>query len=475
MSRSIRILPELDAPISPIQTPKLDTAIVAFGRGDYIGEVRGPYQSLSELATDMDNLSGGSPFDLDLDGHSAAYRWARDFMANGARGLRVVEPTLGSLQTATYSGDGSQKSFDLIVDKTGGAGVLTISPVPGQLHVEHPVATDLVENVDYIVDWSRGIIHFKTAPAAAADNIQVEWKEYTAANVATALALLENINVQLISGAYFASDNGYSLQDEVRDHVNAAATKFFYRRGAIEGYYGDVAGIVPLAYNNDYLGGFAHKSGYFNGNLADPSVNWLEYKDPSSVVCGITAARDPWVSIHEKSTQNLNMIQDFNSTEVATLEAAFINYFANDGSGTYRIKNGWNWEGASATFRWWDSVGLWIFVGNSIYDVLLSQNIIGNIQIERDQYLNAEQIVINKLIQLSRDGAIAHPRDLIITHRLNPVNSEVINALRAEPEDRTPAQESLIQTTQSVREDTWRVYYDEQGWLHKLDIPLGGR
>jgi hypothetical protein len=480
MSRSIRVFEELDAPIAPIARPPHDTAIVGYGRGAYIGEVRGPYQSLSELAADMDNVSGGSPNDLDYDGHSAVYRWAREFMANGARRLYVVEPTVSAMQTITMTGTGSKRVFDLIADKTGGAGALTLSPIPGTVHVEYPIGTDLVENVDWIADWSQGIIYFKTAPAAAADNVQVSWNEYTAANVATAFALLENVPVTIVGGAYFASDNGnYSLIDEIRDHVDAAAALFWYRRGYGAAYWGDVATIAAKAYNNPDISLYTHKSGYFNDNITDPSVSWLEFKDPSAVVAGIKAAREAWKSLHDKPTQNLNMKLGFNSTQVATLTAAWVNYFADDGTGTFRIKGeGVTNEGSSAIYRWDDARDTWILVGNRIYDGLYAANIIGNIQIERGQILAMEQTIFTILVQLFKDGAIGDPRLLQFNtvDQLRPINSQLVDALRTAPEDRTPEQVKYIQDAQNVtRSETMRIYYDYQGALHFLDIYLGGR
>ena len=476
MSRSIQILPELDGPISPIETPKSITGIVGYGRGAYINEVRGPYQSLTELATDMDNVSGGSPNDLDYDGHSAVYRWCREFMANGARKLYVVEPTISALQTITCTGNGSKRSFDLIVDKTGGAGALTRSPIPGTLHVEHPIATDLVENTDYIVDWSQGIVYFKTAPAAGANNIQISWNEYTTTNVSNAFNLLENKEIKLVGGAYFPSDNsGYDLIDEIRDHITAVNSLRNYRHAFIGGYYGDVANIVAKAYSSRFISKYASRSGYFNDNLLDPSISWLEFVDLTAVVAGIYASRNPWVSGHEKVAVNLNQRDDFNSTQMATLNAGYTNYFRFDGRDSYRLYQGYTSEGASAIDRYVDSNRLWIYVGDVVYNDLLSKNIIGNVQIERDQMLTVEQTMFNSLIKIYREGGIGNPKELFDSVGLKPINSQLIDALKKAPSDRTTAENDYIQAAQLSRSEDVRMYYDALGSLHELIIYLGGR
>lgn len=474
-SRSIRVYPEADGHIGNINVPKSTTGIVAYGRGAYIGEVRGPYQSLSELATDMDNLSGGTP-DLDFAGHSAAYRWCRDFMANGARKLYVVEPTLSALQTITMTGNATKKSFDLIIDKTGGAGALTLSPVPGTLSVEHPLLTKLVDGVDYIVDWSQGIVHFKTAPAAAANNIQVTWKEYTAANLTSAFVKLENYPVRLTTCAYAASDNGgYSLLSEIKTHVDACATRLNPRMGYITGYKGNSVQLLALAMNDPWIIANFNLSGYFNALITDPTTSWREFTDPTSVIIGLAAAREPWVTLHEKAAQNLNQVADPTSTEVTNLSAGFVNYFQFDGYSSYRFKNYYTFEGATPRFRFGDSGLLWIYVSDTIYTDLLNNNIIGNVQIERDQIAKVKQTMYLSLKKLHKQSAIGDPDKLYITHGVYPINSVLFDAIELDESERTPAQEAYIQSVQSTRAETVRVYYDELGWLHYLDVYLGGR
>jgi hypothetical protein len=476
-TRSVRVYKELDAPVGATVVPKSVTAIVAYGRGDYINTVRGPYQSLSELAADMDNLSGGSPNDLDEDGHSAAYRWYRDFASQGARKVYIVEPAISALQIITMSGDGSQRIFDLITDKTGGAGSLTLSPIPGTLHVEYPIATDLVENEDYIVNWSEGKIYFDVAPAAAADNIQVSWNEYIATNVETALAKLENVGATIVAGAYFSSDNGgYSLLDKLKAHALNAGAKFNYCRAFLSGYYDDITNISAIGYNIPEVSYFVNLSGYFNDNIATPSNTWEEFRDPSAHMCGVCAVRDPWVSMHDKPVIDMPLGRELTSTEITTLVNARVNFCVTDTKGVVRIKNGYTGElSGSDVYKYIDAFGLWIYAANSLDQALLDANVTGNAQITREDMTNLEAVLINKLIDLYYEKAIADPRKLYTSHGLLPVNSQLIAAIKKDESDRSSNEETYIQNAQTSREETIRCYYDGLGSIHYIDLYLGGR
>ena len=480
MSRSIRILPEVDAPIASIRAPKSDTGIVGFGVGAHTLSVRGPYQSLVEVGLEMNNAG----VLLTQNGPSANYHWGRDLMANGARRIYMVEPVVapaiaGVPYDNTMSGDGATRVFDMngggILTGGGSADPLTLSPIPGTLHIE-VTGAPVEYGTDWLCDWSRSIIYFAVAPVLGVDNITVDWREYTVAGVTAALALLESVPITLCGGAFLASINGaYNLVAEVRDHVDLAGGLFNYRHGFLQGYYQDVAGIAGLAYNNDHCSYLTNREGYYNDNLATPANTWKEFRDPTAMLAGIAASREPWVSMHEKQVINSTQVTDFNSTDVATLAAAWVNYFATDARGTLRMKNGFNSETAAATYRYIDSSRLWIYIGNSIYFDLLDKNIIGNIQVERSQILAMEQMIINTLIRISNEGGIEHPRWLPITHKLNPVNSMLIDAIKKSPEDRSPAEEAYIQAAQISRAETIRVYYDALGSIHWLDIYLGGR
>lgn len=475
VGRSINIYQEIDGPVSPIAEPQNIIGIVGYGRGDHIGSLRGPYQSLSEAADEMDNLSGGTP-DLDYSGHSAAYRWIRDCMKNGSRKIYVVETAVSVLQTITMTGNGTKRAFDLIVDKTGGAGALTLSPVPGTLEVQYPLANKLVDGVDYIVDWSQGIVYFKTAPAAAANNIQVTWKEYTAAGLATSFAILETAPTKIVAGAYAFSDNGaYSLQDAVRDHVDNMHTRHNQRRGIIAGYYKDVANIAALAWDNEWLTAFANRCGYFNTNVTDPSLTWKEFTDPTAKVAGIAGARAPYVSLHEKKVTEPDQFDDFTSTDMATLEAAFVNYFQSDGLGNFTIKNGYCFETAVATYRFFDSVGLWIYVGDTIYADLQANNLMGNVQIERDQIGAVKNTIIFALEKLHNEGAIGDPKTFYDMFGFENIASQLFSALEKDVADRSAAEKAYILAARASRKESGKVYYEDQGWLHYLDLYLGGR
>jgi hypothetical protein len=429
----------------------------------------------------MDNLSGGTP-DLLFAGHSAAYRWVRDFMKNGARKIYVIEPTLSALQTITMTGTGAgvpwsgKRDFDLITDKTGGAGVCTLSPVPGTLTVEHPLLTKLVDGVDYIVDWSQGKIKFKTAPAAGANNIQVTWKEYTAANLATSFAIMETVPITIVGAAYAMSDNGgYSLADTIRDHCDFMATRLNPRGGLIAGFYGDVAAIAALAWNNDWLASFANRCGYFNDNLTDPSQTWLEFGDPTARVAGIAAARAPGTSLHDKIVQEANQYDDFTSTNMATLEAAFVNYFQSDGLGNYRIKNGFNYETGTARFRYWDSMQLWIYVANTIYADLETAQLMGNVQIERDQIGAVKNTILFALEKLANESRIGNPKNFELIYKFPNIASQLFDALEKDVSERTAAETAYILAARASRREAAKVYYEDLGWLHYLDVYLGGR
>ncbi|MFW9882488.1 MAG: hypothetical protein ACFFG0_56215, partial [Candidatus Thorarchaeota archaeon] len=255
----------------------------------------------------------------------------------------------------------------------------------------------------------------------------------------------------------------------------SAATIYKYRRGFIAGYYRDVAGISGLAYNNPDACLWANRSGWFNDNITDPSVSWKEFIDPSAVISGMAAVRDPWVSLHEKSAVNLNQVDGFNSTQISTLQAAWVNFFRFDGRGSYRSVEGFTNEGAAAVHRYTDDRALWIYVGDTIYSDLLTKNIIGNIQVERNQVLDLEQVIMGSLMKIFNEGGIGNPQTLEIDVGLKPINSQLIDAIKTPPAERTQAQKDYIQNVQATRSETIRIYYDALGSIHELIIPLGGR
>jgi hypothetical protein len=476
---SIRVYPATTRPYAPIATPKREMGIVGYGRGDHILSVRGPYQSLTEVETEMDNISGGSPNDLDFDGNSAVQRYIELFMSNGARKIRVVEPNISALQTITMTGNGTKRSFDLDVDKTGGAGALTMSPIPGTLHLEHPVATDLVYGTDWICDWSTGMVYFATAPAAAADNIQASWNEYTAANLGAAFDLLEVAPITMVGGAYLGSDGGggsYALADEVRQHCDAALALFRPRMGFVQGYYQDSTDIrtYQAGLSSEDIYCLASRTGYFNDNLGFPADTWLEFTDPTAILAGIAAKNQPWMSLHEKKTTGINQASDFNSTEVANLRGSFVNFCFYNGVDGYNSKDGWS---SGATFRYFDSRSTWIYINGRVKNALTAGGYIGAAPVARGPMLALEATVINEIAAISVESsdAIADPEELSITHPgYRTVMSQLIEALRKAPSDRTPAEEAYIQARQADRTETMYVWYDYRGSLHYIDMYLGG-
>jgi hypothetical protein len=478
--QSLRIYRATGLPVAPLPVPKSITAIVGYGIGTYIGEVRGPYQSLAECSAEMDNTA----LNILKYGHSAVYRWVKDFMAQGGRKIYVVEPTISAAQTITCTGTGTKREFDMITDKTGGAGVLTLSPVPGTVSVEYPFAVFLVEGTDYIIDYSNGVVKLKTAPPAVADNIRIIFKEYVAANLTAAFVKLENKDVAIVGGAYFASDNGnYSLVDTIDAHVDAAALLFRPRRAMWTGYYGDYSaaankiGAKAQGYNNADLVAWANLSGYFNANLVDPSISWLEYKDPSAHHAGLAASRDPWKSMHEQVMNDLNQNSDWTSTQITALAGAYVNFDAWDGYGAYRSKNGWTCEViGSQVYLFTDAKATWNYVHYKINSDFHAASIFGNVAVSRDEMMMVEQTILNSLTTVYKEGGVDNPKDLTASWpQYKPVMSILIDALRKDPSDRTVAERAYIQNVQNVtRTEDIRCYYDYMGSLHYINLYLGG-
>lgn len=320
-----------------------------------------------------------------------------------------------------------------------------------------------------MVDYSNGIVKFKTAPTAvgAPNNIRFIFKEYTAANCTAAFVKLENKDVAIVGGAYFASDNGnYSLVDTIDAHVDAAALLFRPRRAMWTGYYGDYTaaanhiGAKAQGYNNADLCAWANLSGYYNANLTDPSISWSEYHDPSAHHAGLAASRDPWKSMHEQIISDLGQVSDWTSTQITTLAGAYVNFDAWDGYGAYRSKNGWTCEViGSQTYLYTDAKATWNYVLYKQRASFYTANIFGNYSVGRDEMMTVEQTILNSLTSVYKEGAIENPLQLTIDFpQCKPVMSILIDALRKDPADRSIAERAYIQNVQNVtRKEDIRV------------------
>ena len=461
---SINLFEATGLPALPLGVAKGVSAIVARGRGAYPGEIRGPYTTLSEARSEMDHVVAG---DLDDFGHTAAYRFIREFMANGGSKIYVIEPVISATQTiVTTLGTGSQRIFAL----TGGT---TNVAIPGTLHVT-VTAADKIEGTDFIVDYSGKRVCFKTAPILSAP-IVVTWKEYVASDNVTALASLESMaDVTLVSGAYLYLN---ALSEDIKDHCISCASRARHRIGWISGAYKNTADIITSATGtgqSKYMNFWANRSGYFNDNLLDPSVTWMEFIDPAACILGRGSRENPWKTMHEKTMQNLNQVSEFTTTEITALIAAKVNYFTANQRGGWISKHGYLTD-PSGVYPYIDVMRTWIYVGSKSRNDLDAQNLIGEIQITDDQYLRVESVIMNTLRSINREGGIGDPDKLAIAiPGLKPVTSELLDAFKTAESQRSDYQLSLIQTSQQVRKDSVHISYDYLGNLHGLDLYLGG-
>jgi hypothetical protein len=160
---------------------------------------------------------------------------------------------------------------------------------------------------------------------------------------------------------------------------------------------------------------------------------------------------------------------------MTTLNNAYINYFQSDGLGNFRIKNGYNYETAPATYRYWDSMQLWIYVSNTIYADLEANNLMGNVQVERDQIAALKNTINFSLEKLHVEGAIGNPKTFFTTFKFQNIASQLFDAIEKSETDRTAAETAYILAARVSRRESVKVYYEDQGWLHNIDIYLGGR
>jgi len=465
--------------VTTLSSPKQVAGICGYGRGDYIGENRGPYVSLQQLQTDYNNTG----VTLTEDGQSAVCHFGRDFFANGGKRLYVTEPAVSVLKDNTFDANGATRVFDMNADFQGGgsADALVLSPIPGTVHIESPPGTVLDYGVDWICDWSQGLIYFAVAPAndlgTTPHDITIDWREYTAAQLTTAFAVLETAPISLVGGAFFASSNGgYSLVDEIDAHCTASHTNRRTRFGFAEGYYRDRVNLIagPGAYATEWMGVFGNRSGWFNDNLTTPSTSWKEFIDPTACIMGIASALSPQVTLHEKPMKNLNQIDEWNSTDIGLFNAAHVNYFGFDGISAFNCKDGYNIEGAIANFRYIDAARSWIYIKDRVKIAMIANNCIGS-QVSRSPMIAIEQTILNELKLLHNEKVIADPAELSFAYpEFKPVMSELIEAFKSIIQERSPEEWAYIQARQADRTEPIYVFYDYQGALHYIDLYLGG-
>lgn len=457
---SIRTFRATGTPAVPLPVSKRLAGVCGVGIQDYIGEVRGPFRSLTEVSSEFDH-SGG---DLTTYGHTALYRFAREFYANGGRDLYIVETELGSEQNVTPTPGASDMEIDISGD------LVAHPPQPGTLDVVVD-GSQMEEDVDFIVDYTKGVIKFKSAPGAVATDIK--WKELVNANVTSSLAYLESYRTNIISIPY-AFDN--DLMALLKTHCDNGETKQRQRIGFASGVYGDTTDIITAAggvAQSEFMSLFANKSGYYNSLINDPSDTWLEFVDPSACILGVASSRDPWISLHEKTMQNLNQNLEWTSTEITNLSAAYVNYFSDNGLGGYNSKNGYLLD-PDAVYRYVDQMSTWIYIKDLCKSRLFSRNLIGNTPINRSTMINIRETILSVLDSVYLNGGIANPSDLSSTHPgYEPVMSELLSALLIDPSQRNATQNAMIQDAQSTRNVTIYVFYDYQGSLHFIDLYLG--
>jgi hypothetical protein len=397
-------------------------------------------------------------------GHTSAYRYIREMMANGGRKIYVIEPAVSAEQTdSSQAGNGTAKVFTI-------AGMLAFHPVPGTLEVAVS-AVNKEENIDYIVDYSSKKVHFRTAPANLAP-IVFKWKEYTVVGLQAAFAKLETVQAVLAGLAY-----GFhpTLVAELKTFTNNCYTRYRPKLAFYTGAYKDATTILTTAVTNasDFMVAWANRSGYFNDKMTDPSLTWLQFIDPASCMLGVAARVNEWDSLHEETVSNLNHDGEWTSSEITALSAVFVNFFTVNVPGNgFIAKNGWT-TGASGEYRWIDKIRTWIFFAFQINNDLYVRNLIGNVPVNEPALLTVEQTILNTLKSASRLGVIADPDQMFDTHGVNPVESELLVAIKTPPSQRTPAQEELIQNTQELRDVELNVSFDYQGSIHTLTINLG--
>jgi len=459
---SIRAYKAAGKPNTTLQTNKNVAAIVGGGKGTFINVVQGPYQSLTEIATDYDWTGA----DLTKYGHTAIYRSAREFFVNGGRQLYIVETTLSAEQTSTTTPILGADSVDFT------ASLLAINPVPGSLYVTVN-AVAKVEGTDYIVDYSSDVVYFK-ASFNGTHACVIKWKEYVVSNFEASILLFESFNVNLIAGSY-AFHN--TLLAKVKVHMDNRAIRHKHAIAFGTGVYKETTNIIAAAVGScqsEYMSLWANRSGYFNDAISDPSVNWLEFTDPSSCILGVASAYGPSVSLHEKTMKNLNQNGEWTSTQVGLLNAAYVNYFSSNLYNGYNSKNGYLLD-PSADWRYVDQGRTWIYIKDSCKGALDGAKLIGNVPVNRMGLTAVERVILDTMYAIYTEGiAIEDPNLLDDTFKdYKVVMSELIEIVKKDPGQWNPQELALIQTAQSTRALTVYVFYDYQGSLHTIDLYIG--
>lgn len=429
------------------------------------GNVSTDYDEKLYVFTDLNDIEDYYGSD------SALYAAAYLFFLNGGSELWCVQHKSSAGAGDTQSGNATGKIRTFTI-----AGVVT-QVLKGSLTITVDLAAQ-TEGIDYIVDYSQGIVHFKVPPADGVDNVVFAWEEATTTNIEDALEVAETELIEMVSLAYLF---GNTYLTQLKTHLTTVYSAGLPRIGFIAGLYLDASATETLGSNADSkrISVWSNRSGY-RGTDADPDSDWLDFVDPASIVMGISAARKPWLSLHARPVSNLNYYQQWTTTEIGDedlgtgLLGSRVNiFFRNRYLGRHAVSI---WKGFTSeqakTLPFVHLQRTLDFATDRLKAGLILSTIFGELAINYTDMESLYNKAFNVLLEMHRLGAIANPYDLPYTHYLSAVDFPVFRALSKTPQQRTSQENSLIQTIQNTGKPTMRANIDHEGALLELPIEL---
>lgn len=307
---------------------------------------------------------------------SALYQSILRAFSEGASKIIAVPADVTAESQETFSGDGSETEF-------------TLSKSPAQ-----PLDSVTVDSVaqtegeDFYVDYGNGKVIFYTAPASGTDNVAVDFSAHTAAQIETAIAVLEEVDVGLVCGAMMFDS---ALLEKIKAHCDTMRT--------------DLPRMATYMLKN------AETTLTLATTLASQDSILIMHKslqDVASLCAGTISSYQPWTDMTSKPVENIVQTGRFTSSEIAAADAAFVVTMYDPPKQTGNAKvfsTGWTLD-ADRDLGFIDQVRVAYFFKGILEFGLTTPKIIGTIRINRNGMRELDNYIASLLNPYVANGVI---------------------------------------------------------------------